>query len=202
MVILPHACAQSLSRGWLCGPVDCGPPDSSVRGIPQARILEWVAMPLLQGSSPPRDGTCLLHYRQILYPLSHLGSLVILQNASWSGFFAWCFFVVICKLFLKELPWNEVPFLIYPIKRYMGNLFCFWWWLILQLRGLSDFASDRLPLKLLPSPCNNFVTAYVILLCFTSLCFAETAFFFKQIEGLWQPCFQMMVSIFFFNKVF
>ena len=27
----------------LCDPVDCSPPGSSVRGILQARILEWVA---------------------------------------------------------------------------------------------------------------------------------------------------------------
>ena len=29
----------------LCGPVDCSPPGSSVQGILQARILEWVAIP-------------------------------------------------------------------------------------------------------------------------------------------------------------
>ena len=29
----------------LCDPVDCSPPGSSVHGILQARILEWVAMP-------------------------------------------------------------------------------------------------------------------------------------------------------------
>ena len=28
-----------------CGPMDCSPPGSSVHGILQARILEWVAMP-------------------------------------------------------------------------------------------------------------------------------------------------------------
>ena len=28
----------------LCDPVDCSPPGSSVRGILQARILEWVAI--------------------------------------------------------------------------------------------------------------------------------------------------------------
>ena len=36
-------------------------------GILQARILEWVAMPSSRGSSLPRDQTCLLHCRQILY---------------------------------------------------------------------------------------------------------------------------------------
>ena len=29
----------------LCNPMDCNPPGSPVRGILQARILEWVAMP-------------------------------------------------------------------------------------------------------------------------------------------------------------
>ena len=39
----------------LCDPVDCSPPASSVHGILQARILEWVAMPSSRGSSQPRD---------------------------------------------------------------------------------------------------------------------------------------------------
>ena len=35
------------------------PPGSSVHGILQARILEWVAMPFSRGSSWPQDQTCL-----------------------------------------------------------------------------------------------------------------------------------------------
>ena len=38
-------------------PMDCGPPGSSVHGILQARILEWVTMPSSRGSSQPRDRT-------------------------------------------------------------------------------------------------------------------------------------------------
>ena len=34
----------------LCDPMDCNSPCSSVRGILQARILEWVAMPFSRGS--------------------------------------------------------------------------------------------------------------------------------------------------------
>ena len=37
----------------LGNPMDCSPPGSSVYGILQARILEWVAMPFSRGSSPP-----------------------------------------------------------------------------------------------------------------------------------------------------
>ena len=41
----------------LCDPMNCSPPGSSVPGILQARILEWVAMSSSRGSSWPRDGT-------------------------------------------------------------------------------------------------------------------------------------------------
>ena len=39
----------------LCGPVACSQPGSSVYGILQARILEWVAIPFSKGSSSLRD---------------------------------------------------------------------------------------------------------------------------------------------------
>ena len=41
----------------LCDPMDCSPPGSSVHGILQARILEWVAIPFSRGSSQPRGQT-------------------------------------------------------------------------------------------------------------------------------------------------
>ena len=51
-----HACAHLLqSCPTLCDPMDCSLPGSSVHGISQARILEWVAMPSSRGSSRPRD---------------------------------------------------------------------------------------------------------------------------------------------------
>ena len=37
----------------LYDPMDCSPPGSSVHGILQARILEWVAIPFSRGSSNP-----------------------------------------------------------------------------------------------------------------------------------------------------
>ena len=46
-------CAQSCPS--LCDPMDYSPPGSSVHGISQARILEWVAISFSEGSSPPRD---------------------------------------------------------------------------------------------------------------------------------------------------
>ena len=41
----------------LCNPMDCSLPGSSVHGILQARILEWVAISFSRGSSKPRDQT-------------------------------------------------------------------------------------------------------------------------------------------------
>ena len=41
----------------LCDPMDCSPPGSSVGGIFQARVLEWVSVSFSRGSSWPRDRT-------------------------------------------------------------------------------------------------------------------------------------------------
>ena len=43
------------SCSTLCNPMDCSPPGSSVHGIFQARILEWVASAFSRGSSGPSD---------------------------------------------------------------------------------------------------------------------------------------------------
>ena len=43
----------------LCDPIDYSPPDSSVHGISQTRILEWVAISFSRRSSRPRDRTCI-----------------------------------------------------------------------------------------------------------------------------------------------
>ena len=44
-----YVCVHAQSCPTLCNPLDCSPPGSSVHGIFQARILEWVACP------PPGD---------------------------------------------------------------------------------------------------------------------------------------------------
>ena len=38
----------------ICDPLDCSPPGSSIHEIPQARILQWVAIPFSRGSSRPQ----------------------------------------------------------------------------------------------------------------------------------------------------
>ncbi|CAI9169107.1 unnamed protein product [Rangifer tarandus platyrhynchus] len=65
----------------------CSPPGSSVHGVLQARMPEWVAMPSSRGPSRPRiepnpgikpESLYLLHCRWILYPLSHQGSAFVI----------------------------------------------------------------------------------------------------------------------------
>ena len=66
---------KSLSGVWLCDPTDCSLPGSSIHGLFQARVPEWVAISfsrgifLTEGSNPG-----LQHCRQTLYHLSYKGS--------------------------------------------------------------------------------------------------------------------------------
>ena len=67
------------SRVWLCDPMDYSPPGSFVHWILLARILEWVAMPFLQGIFPTQGVNWSFLYvscigRWVLYHQRHLGS--------------------------------------------------------------------------------------------------------------------------------
>ena len=50
-------CLFTKSCPTFCDPMDCSSPGSSVHGISQARILEWIAISSSTGSSQPRDQT-------------------------------------------------------------------------------------------------------------------------------------------------
>ena len=52
-------CESIVVQSWLTlwNPIDCSPTSSSVHGILQARVLEWVAIPFSRGYSWPRDRT-------------------------------------------------------------------------------------------------------------------------------------------------
>ena len=55
--------------------MDCSPPGSSILGISQAGILEWVAISSFRGSPPPRDWTC----------ISCIGRRILYHWATWEG---------------------------------------------------------------------------------------------------------------------
>ena len=76
----------------LCDPINCSPSGSFVRGIFQARKLEWVTISFSRVSSQSRDWTQISrNCRQTLYHLSHqqsshwvsLSELVRLTAKSW-----------------------------------------------------------------------------------------------------------------------
>ena len=64
-VKVPQSCLT------FCDPMDCSPTGSSIHGISQERILEWIAISFSRGSSWPRDQTQVSFIAEILYLLSH-----------------------------------------------------------------------------------------------------------------------------------
>ena len=90
----------------LCKLVDCSPPGSSVHGILQARILEWVAIPFSQGSN-----LGLLRCRQILY---HQPPGFVLFHYS---------VAIICSVILREVETvKHMHFLLEKIQPF--NKYC------------------------------------------------------------------------------
>ena len=94
----------------LCNPMDCSLPHSSIHGIFQAKVLEWLPFP------SPEDLTQglnlgLPHCRQTLYHLSHLASPQVLQvfikpfNFSIFGISAWGRDLDYCDI--EWLPWKQ-----------------------------------------------------------------------------------------------
>ena len=113
----------------LCESIDHSPPGSSVHEISQARILEWVA--ILSSRLFPTQGLNLglLHCRQILYPLSHLGShikysprFLHLPPYLWQREALWVtvsrtsfiYLFFICSGFCHTLKWNSHGFTCVP----------------------------------------------------------------------------------------
>ena len=75
-----HCHVQLLAALWTV----CNPPGSSVHGISQARILEWVPICFSRGRLPDPDKLCLLHWLADSLPLSHHWSPIdILLSFNW-----------------------------------------------------------------------------------------------------------------------
>ena len=78
-------CAFSVAQSCptLHDPMDSSPPGSSVHGVFQARIMEWIAISSSRESSWPSDRICIssvsLQWQADSLPLSHLGSPYLQQ---------------------------------------------------------------------------------------------------------------------------
>ena len=107
-------------------PINCSLLDSSVHGISQARILEWVAIFFPSGFSQPRDQTSvlgvanrLLHCRQILYHWAtrraEIMSLIL------STFWYFCNFFVMSTLYFPLAVSSSIFYYPYITLRALSN---------------------------------------------------------------------------------
>ena len=86
-----HVCTKSFqSCPTLCDPMDRSLPGSSVHGLLQTRILEWVVIPLLQGIFQDQGSNlhllCLLHWQAGSLWLAPVGVLshVLFLETPWT----------------------------------------------------------------------------------------------------------------------
>ena len=117
---------QSFPTLW--DPMHCSPPGSSVHGILQAKILEWVCHVLLQGIFPTLGSNpALLHCRQILFCLSHQGSLK--NGEAWKEKVGWSWIRTAGYQYIrvqkkKKSPKNfKIPYIVRQRKLYFADLF-------------------------------------------------------------------------------
>ena len=101
----------SQSCPTLCGPVDCSLPGSSVHGILQARILEWLAISFSRGSSQPRDRTWVSCVAYITFPVCRLseppGEVPVIWFGAVTKYQVFCYISGYnrLKLFLNLILW-------------------------------------------------------------------------------------------------
>ena len=79
-----HVCSH-VRLFW--DPINCSPPDSSVHGVFQARLLEWVTISYSRGSSWPRE-------RNSVFCVSWNGRWILYQSTFWdtyAQYTAWYF---------------------------------------------------------------------------------------------------------------
>ena len=81
----------------LCDPMDYSLPSSSVHGILQARILEWVAIPFFRGSSWPRDRTQVSCIAGWFFTIWATREAHILLCSNVSHCYNWTFHYLHCK---------------------------------------------------------------------------------------------------------
>ena len=94
-----HVCSVTQSCPTLCHPMDYSPPGSSVHGILQARILEWVAISSSRGSSQPRDQ---MH-------VSCTGRRILYHWTTWEAHQIFIYLTAACGIQLPDQGSNPGP---------------------------------------------------------------------------------------------
>ena len=89
------------AQSWptLCDPMDCSVPGSSVNGIFQARVLEWVAISISRGSSQPRDWTQVSHIAGRHFTIWATREALVFWRLNFEPTFSLSFFAFIKRLF-------------------------------------------------------------------------------------------------------
>ena len=100
-------------RPTLRNPVDCSPPGSSVHGILQARILEWVTMPSSRGSPDHGSNSDLLHCSQTQTHFLQLQASLRKERRALRFVVVFCFIFIfawkgLCILIGGEESWGEI----------------------------------------------------------------------------------------------
>ena len=98
--VCAYVCIRVI-QSWppLCNPKDCSPPGSSVHGILQPKILEWVVISFSRDSSPPRDWTRISHS-------SWIGRQILYHWANWETHS----YTLGVSLFIRtQVIWNQDP---------------------------------------------------------------------------------------------
>ena len=131
-----------LSCVWFCDPVDGSVPDSSVHGLFQARILEWVAISSPRESSWPRDWTWLSH-------VSWTAGGFFTCWVNFSDYNMPCFF---SQMLLGQTQWSTgvISFMIWPYSNARA-----WYWVTVFTKLFKAVSrrqgytmEKRLPLQL------------------------------------------------------
>ena len=105
-------CLVTKSSLTLCGPMDCSPPGSSVHGISQGRILEWVAISYSRASSWARDQTrvyCITGRFYTIWATREAPPLVLFKTSvltsTHGNYPSWSLRHNILKAMVPGLPW-------------------------------------------------------------------------------------------------
>ena len=97
----------SQSCSTLCGPMGCRLPDSSVHGIFQAKVVEWVAISFFRGSSLSRDWTQVSLTTGRLFTVWTTGEAISQKNLPIKFVTTWDVSLICWPWSLNGIAWDQ-----------------------------------------------------------------------------------------------